>query len=305
MGDLALRLTPLMELRSVQAGCAFIIVGLGLKLALFPLHFWLPNAYTYAPSAVSTFMAACATKVAFYAFLRFLFVIFGASEIFEELRLHSLLMPLAMLAILAASTVAVMQANLKRMLAYSSVAQIGYILLGVSLGSASGLTAGFLHILNHGLMKGTLFMALGCVVYRQGHARLESLYGMGRQMPFTMAAFVIGGLSLIGVPLTAGFISKWYLLTAALSADAWPGVIALVLGSLLAIAYIWRAVEAAYFTAPPPQQNDTQNGAQTAHTPLLLLVPLWILVLANIYFGVDARGPVMLAERAAQHVLGR
>src|SRR5690606_32882428 len=153
-------------------------------------------------------------------------------------------------AILSGSVTAIYQDNIKRMLAWSSLAQIGYIVLGISMASVSGLTAALLHLFNHGLMKGGLFLALGCIVYRQGAARIENFRGLGKTMPWTMAAVVGGGLSLIGVPLMVGFVSKWYLVLAALEKGWWPIAVFVLLGSLLAIVYIWRLVEAAYFQAP-------------------------------------------------------
>src|SRR5690606_7489541 len=179
--------------------------------ALFPLHLWLPNAYTYAPSVVSAFVAATATKVSVYVLLRVLFTIFGAAFAFEAMRLDMALMPLAILAMFVGSIVAIFQQNMKRMLAYSSIAQIGYIILGIAIGNVDGLTAAIVYLLNHAVIKGGLFMALGCIFYRIGSVDLADLRGLAKQMPFTAAAIVGGGLGLIGIPLTGGFISKWYL----------------------------------------------------------------------------------------------
>ena len=184
----------------------------------------MPNAYAYAPSTVTAFLAATATKVAIYLLLRFLFTIFGEVLSFEEMILHFILLPLSLVAVFSASIVAIFQDNLKRMLAYSSVAQIGYIILGISFVSVTGLKAGILHLFNHALMKGALFLALGCVAYRLGSVQLRDIAGLGRRMPWTFAAIIIGGLSLIGVPLTVGFISKWYLVLAALEDQLWCAV---------------------------------------------------------------------------------
>ena len=146
-----------------EPGFSMVLEGIGtLKLALFPLHLWLPNAYTYAPSAVTAFIASTATKVAVYLLLRFFFTVFGASFSFDVMQLDKILMPLALVAILTMSLVAIYQDNVKRLLAYSSVAQIGYMVLGISFASVLGVTAGILHLFNHALMKGALFMAMGC-----------------------------------------------------------------------------------------------------------------------------------------------
>ncbi|MFQ5936024.1 MAG: monovalent cation/H+ antiporter subunit D family protein [Acidiferrobacterales bacterium] len=298
MADLVQRLPEVAHTRTVRAALAFLTVGISLKLALFPLHLWLPNAYAYAPSMVTAFLAATATKVAVYMLLRFLFTVFGKALSFEAMLLHFILLPLALVAVFSASIVAIFQENLKRMLAYSSVAQIGYIILGISFASVTGLTAGILHLFNHALMKAALFLALGCVVYQLGSVHLRDVAGLGRRMPWTFAAIVIGGLSLIGVPLTVGFISKWYLVLAALEAQLWGVAVLVLLGSLLAAVYVWRIVEAAFFQPPPRRARAYQEA------PLSLLAPTWVLIGANIYFGIDAELTVGVAQRAAEWLLG-
>ncbi len=298
MIDLAERLPAVSETRTVRAGFAFLTVGIGLKLALFPLHLWLPNAYAYAPSAVTALLAATATKVAVYALLRFLLEIFGVQFSLQAMPLDLILMVLGLAGILSASLVAVFQQNVKRMLAYSSVAQIGYMMLGIGLASTTGVTAAILHVFNHALMKGALFLALGAVAYRIGSVTLRDFAGLGQRMPWTMAAIVIGGLSLVGVPPTVGFVSKWYLVLGTLEQGLWPVALLILLGSLLALIYIWRLVEAAYFGQP------AGDAATVQEAPLSMLIPIWILVGANIYFGLYTEVSVGVASRAATQLMG-
>lgn len=282
--------------RMVEAGFAFIIVGMGLKAAMFPMHLWMPNAYAYAPSAVSVFLAATSTKVAVYVIIRFIYTVIGADFSFAGAAFGWLIAPLAIAGMFFASIVAIFQDDLKRLLAYSSVGQIGYMLLGVSFGTEQGLSASFVHLFNHGLMKGALFMAAACVVLRLGVQTCAGYAGLARRMPLTAAAFIIAGLSLIGAPGTAGFISKWQLLTAAFdSGRAWAGF--LVVGSsLLAVIYVGRVIELMVLREPV--------SGPVKEAPLTMLAPMWILVAANIYFGLNTELTVDLAERAAQALMG-
>jgi multicomponent Na+:H+ antiporter subunit D len=298
IADLAARLPAVGATRTAQTAFAFIVAGVGLKLALFPVHLWLPNAYTYAPSAVSAFIAATATKVAVYVLLRVLFTVFGADYSFGYMPLTPILLSLALIGIVVTSLMALNQRDAKRLLAYSSVAQIGYMVVGLSLATTAGLTASITHVFNHALMKGALFLALGAVAYRIGSTRIHSLEGLGRAMPWTMSAFAIGGLSLIGVPPTAGFISKWYLVTAAIG-QGWWWLAAIVLAtSLIAVMYVWKIVEAAWFRELPAAHADLREA------PAVLLVPVWILTGANLWFGIDTRFSAGIAARAAEMLLG-
>lgn len=298
MADLAQRLPAVAETRTVYTAFAFFTVGVCLKLALFPLHLWLPNAYAYAPSVVTAFLAATATKVAVYVMLRFMFDVFGFEFSIGHLPLQTILLALGLAGIFVASIVAITQDNIKRMLAYSSVAQIGYIVLGFSFASQTGVSATLLHMLNHGLMKAALFLSMAAVVYRLGIASLAQMHGLASRMPLTMAAFLIGGLSLIGVPLTVGFVSKWYLVSAALENGWWPVAALILLGSILSVVYIWRVVEVVYF------KPAGANIADVREAPAAILIPMWILVLANLYFGIDTSLTVGAAQMAAADLFG-
>jgi len=298
MKDLASLLKPLSDSRIVLAAFGFIVVGMGLKLAVFPLHLWLPNAYAYAPSVVSVFLAGTATKVSLYVVLRFIFTVFGFEFSFIGQPLGLALLILAISGIITCSLVPIFQIDVKRLLAWSSVAQIGYMLLGLSFATLIGVQASLLHIFNHAIMKTGLFLAMGCVFLRIGSCRLEDLSGIGRQMPWTMAGFTICGLSLIGVPTTAGFVSKWYLVLSAFEKGWWPVALLIVLTSLLAVIYIWKVVEVAWFHEP----SDAVKAVSEA--PFLMLVPLWIVVGANIWFGFETSGSVDVAAAAAKALVG-
>ena len=299
MLDISQRLPAVADTRTIRVAFAFVTVGVSIKLALFPLHLWLPNAYTFAPSVVSAFFAATATKVGVYILLRFFFTVFGIQFSFAAMHVGTILLPLAVAAILIASLVAVFQTNVKRMLAYSSLAQIGYIILGISLGTTAGVSAAMIHLFNHAIIKGALFMAMGCIFLRLGSVELRDMQGLARQMPWTMAAFVAGGLSLIGLPLTAGFISKWYLVSAALTDGYWPLAVLMLVSSLLALIYIWRVVESAYFGVPARSSSNVKEA------PAAMLVPMWLFIGLNLYVGVNAEPITGIAQRAAAGLIGQ
>jgi multicomponent Na+:H+ antiporter subunit D len=296
---IAERIVDVESTRSVLAALAFIVVGISLKLALFPLHLWLPNAYAYAPSVATIFLASTATKLAVYLLIRYLYSVFGADFVFGQLPVTWILMALSVAAMFAASLVAVFQSNIKRMLAYSSVGQIGYITLGISIATVTGLTGGIVHTVNHALIKGAAFAAVAAIVFRTGKVRLEDLGGIGRKMPLTMAAFVVAGFGLIGVPGTAGFVSKWYLVTAAVDQGWWWLGLLIVASSLLALLYVGRVVEVAYFRAP---QGPV---AEAREAPPEMVIGAWLLAGAVIYFGLDPDLTAGLAHDAAAALLGQ
>jgi multicomponent Na+:H+ antiporter subunit D len=298
--DMEARIADVPARQPVMVAAGFITVGLALKAAVFPVHVWLPNAYAYAPHVVTAFIAASSTKVALYVLLRFDFLVFQNNLDGHALQFADFMLPLAVAGILFGSAVALFETNLKRLLGYSSIAQIGYMILGTSLLDRAGIAAGVLHMFNHALAKGALFLAVVLMARRVAGFDLLQLSGLGRRMPWTMAAFVLASASLIGIPGTAGFVSKWYLISAAFAQGS-VGVAlvaVIVVSSLMALAYLWRVLEPAYFGTPLETQG---NGSQTPLWPLLVL---WAAALANVYFGLVPELPVTLADQAAATLLG-
>jgi multicomponent Na+:H+ antiporter subunit D len=284
---------------AIVVALAFVSVGVGLKLALFPLHAWLPNAYAYAPSFATAFLAATATKVAVYLLIRLYYSVFGRAVDFAMLPIGEVIVVLSVAAMFIASAIAVFETNLKRMLAYSSVAQIGYITLGIGLANQAGLTGGIAHLFNHAVIKATLFVALGCVFFRIGSVSLGDVAGLGRRMPVAMAALTVAGLGLIGTPGTAGFVSKWYLALGALDSGSWLLVFLIVASSLISVVYVGRVMEVVWFREP-----TARAVIAASDPPLSMLLPLIALAIAVVYFGIDTRLTAGLAGKAAEMLLG-
>lgn len=308
-GDLEQRLAAVDDQRPVFVAAGFITAGLGLKAALFPLHAWLPAAYTRAPHIVTAFMAACATKVAIFVLLRFDFLVFQANLPEHARQFATFVIPLALLGMIVGSAVAMFQRDLKRLLAWSSIGQIGYILLGAALVSVAGATAAVAHMFAHSLAKGTLFLAVAALALRFRRLDLSGVAGAFRAMPWTMAAFAVGAVSLIGMPGTAGFVSKWLLIRAALDAGtAGPFLVAaILLTSLMAVVYVWRIFEATGFAVAgtgPEFTGAVPDNAPRGEAPFAMLLVLWIGAAANIWFGVVTELPLELAQRAAEGLLG-
>ncbi|MDG2475014.1 MAG: monovalent cation/H+ antiporter subunit D family protein [Paracoccaceae bacterium] len=295
MFDIYERINDLESSRTVRASYAFIVIGMGLKLAMFPMHLWMPGAYTYAPTVVTTFLSATATKVSLYVLIRFTFSVFHFDFNFIEQVFKFLVMPLAIIAMFAMSFVAIFQKDIKRMLAYSSIAQIGYMLLGVSLLSSEGLTATFVNLFNHGITKATLFMSLGVLTLYSGKSFLSDVQGLGKKMPWISASFLIGGLSLVGIPGTAGFISKWLLVQATIEAGVPILALLIILSSLLAIVYIWKVIEHLYFMEPHSELASQKVSFR-------ILIPLWILSISCLYWGFDTSLTVGTSDIAANNL---
>ncbi|GEO82807.1 monovalent cation/H+ antiporter subunit D family protein [Pararhodospirillum oryzae] len=302
MVDLAQHLVNADNPRTLLVGAGFVVVGLSIKLALFPLHKWLPGAYTHAPSVVSAFMAATGTKVALYVLLRLAFTVlapsFSALHLPHPVTVEGMALILGLTGMISASVSAFLQTDLKRMLAYSSVAQIGLMVAGAALLTPTSVTGSLVHLINHAVLKATVFLALGGVLMRLGSVRLEDLAGAGRRLPLTMGAFLLGALSLVGIPGTAGFIGKWTLLLAALEQDRWGVAVLIGAGSLLTLAYVWRVVEVAWLRPAPAQ------AARVPEIPLSMLVPLGVVGVANLVFGVYTAPTLGLARAASTALLG-
>jgi multicomponent Na+:H+ antiporter subunit D len=280
--------------RVSQVAFGFIVVGLGLKLAMFPLHTWLPGAYAYSPTMVTAFLASTATKAALYLLYRFCFTVFDPGFDYVAVVLTYVVTGLAVTGMIFASFQAFFQTDARRTLAYSSVAQVGYMLLGIGIISVAGLAGSYLHLINHAVVKGGLFLALGAMWYRYGITRISDMSGLSKMMPITTAAFTVLAFSLIGVPFTAGFVSKVALAEAAAEKGWWWAVGVIMVTSILALFYMGRMMMAAYFNPPPAECLRPDGKVIRREAPLMMLIPLVGLAVLSVLIGM--RGNVILTD---------
>ncbi|MDQ7782518.1 MAG: monovalent cation/H+ antiporter subunit D family protein [Desulfomonilaceae bacterium] len=241
------------------------------KAAIMPLHAWLPAAMV-APTPVSALLHAVAVvKVGVFCILRVLTEVFGV-ELLASLNLGTAVAYVAAFTIIVASLIALTQDELKRLLAFSTIGQLSYIVLGVALLTPKGITGGMVHIAMHAFGKITLFFCAGAIFVATGKKYISQMAGIGKQMPLTMAAFFIGVLSVIGLPPTGGFVSKWYLVLGTLPADQWSMLIVILTSSLLNAAYFFPILYRAFFR----QEDQSRNDVAVGEAPLWCLVPLMI-----------------------------
>jgi multicomponent Na+:H+ antiporter subunit D len=287
MADLSRILPDLYQSKVVLVAFAFFMVGVGLKMALFPLHVWLPDAYTYAPSTVSALLAPLMTKVGAYVLIRIMFTVFQPYFSIELIPATTILSWMAAGAILFGAVLALAQIDLKRMLAYILVSEVGYIALGVGLANRDGLTGAILHILNDSFMMLALFLVVGAIMYRSGKREIAQLRYLHRKMPFTMAVFVLAALSVIGIPPTCGFFSKWYLILGSIDASQWVFVIVLLVSSLLNVVLFFRVIENAYLEPSEEHGGEgSELGISTQEAPLSMLMPIFVAAAGIMVFGV-------------------
>lgn len=280
MADLRIQIATSGYPTLIFASCVLFITGFSVKCALFPLHLWLPDAHSIAPSPVSAMLSGLVVKVGIFGLLRVFLSIFtptsaAVSGSVEALRL------IAAAAILYGGVMAILQRDFKMMIAYSTISHIGYIVLGLSILNQTALTGAVYHIMDHGLAKACFFLCSGAFIYMRGVRRIDNLQGAGKQMPWTCAAFALAAFSVIGIPPTAGFISKWYLVSGAVDAGLYAYGAIFLLGGVLAAFYCLRIVYYMFF-------KEAREGtwlASREELPWQMLVPIWVLSLATLVMG--------------------
>lgn len=299
LADLGARILELQLYHSeaIFASIAFIVTGLSIKGAIFPLHVWMPDAYSKALSPICALSSGAIIEAAIYGLIRITLTVYGIDFITQIIPVKTILLWLAGIAIIIGSLYAISQENIKRMLAYSSVSQMGYIIMGFGLGTPLGLSAGFLHLFNHSIMKACLFFAIGAVVYRTGKTNIYEYRGVGEKMPVTMIFFSLAAFSMIGVPPFNGFMSKFYLAWASVSSGQWIFTVVILISSLLNAIYFLRVVEKAFFF------EGEHDEIQRNEAPITMLIPIGALSVSCLVFGLGVNIPMSLIEPVAEKLL--
>lgn len=282
MADVAARLPALAGNPALLLSAALMVVGLGLKMALFPMHLWLPDAYTYASSTATAIIAPVMTKVSAYVLIRVLFFVYDPAFMHGSLPLGPVITWLGLAGVIVGSVMAIAQKDAKRMLAYSSVAQVAYIGVGIGLATPLALVGAMLHILNHATMKSCLFLVMGGVQLRTGSTRMNVLTSLGRRMPWTFFGFTLAALAMVGIPPTNGFFSKWYLVLGGIQAGQWAVVVVVIASGLLTAVYFFRVLARVY---TDPKTTDEQVF-DVAETPLAMRIPVVTLGVIVLLLGV-------------------
>ena len=266
MADLATKLGEMAAYDSTLVLTAFglMIGGLTVKVALFPLHTWQPDAYASAPDTVSAFISALVSTVSAYALARLLFSVFTVEFLTAVPVARWALVGLACVSIIAGSALAVSQDSVQRMLAYSSVSQFGLVVAGFAIATPLAVVGATVHLLGHAVMKGGLFAATGVIERKTGATTVNGYAGMGSRVPLSAFCFAVLSLAMVGVPPAVGFVGKWYIVLGAVNAENWPVVAVLLASTLLTLAYFARLVERLYFAEATIHSEETPDEAPVA-----------------------------------------
>ena len=283
---------------NIVVALGFMIIGLGIKAAIFPFHIWLPDAHSAAPSTSSAILSAIVIKVYILVLVKVLFRVFKL-DILNEMNISTILLVLAGVAMIMGSVFAIAQKDVKRMLGYSSVAQMGYILLGVGLLSFEGLRAAFFHILSHGLMKTALFLSVGEIIFYKKTRKVNDFDGMGFIMPVAMGVFSIAALGMIGIPLTSGFISKLNLGVAVLDQNQIIFLVILILSSLLNVIYYLPIIILGFLK----NEKYRYRLKSIEPTPKTMIAPLVLLGVLIVVVGLFPNQIMVFIEAAVNSLL--
>jgi len=280
MHDLAMKIGQAKFSKSIIFSLGLLLAGIGIKSALFLLHGWLIKTYAYAPSIVTTYFSGTSTKIGIYILLRVFLDILNSISPLEYYKLAQFILFISLLGVLLSTFYAVKQQEVKKMLAYSSVAQLGYIIIAIMLLIPDGLTASLIHVVNHSIIKTGLFLIIAIIFINNQNVMIEDLSGLGKKYPILMSCFVVLGFGLIGLPITSGFISKWYLVTAMLKSEYWYFTFIVLLTSFMTLFYVWALIEKIYFAT-------NNNSSAVNNVSIYQIFCVITLTIMTIYLGLE------------------
>jgi len=289
--------------RMVLMSFVLIATGMGIKIAVFPLHGWLPDAHSMAPSPVSALLSGVTVKIGIYCLIRVVYTVFSA-EMFFLINSHNILMVLGVVSLLFGASMALAQKDLKRLLAYSTINQLGIVLIGLGIGTELGLTGALFHILNHAIMKSTLFFCAGIMIAETGTREVQGLNGFGRQQPVITFAFIIASLGMIGIPPINGFTSKWLICLAAVEAGYVVLVAIILMASAIAAAYYFRVIQVLLSVPLKQDPMSGHEGEQMIHRGNLFRSwPIYILAAGCLLLGLLPTLGISLVKPAVSFLL--
>ena len=291
--DLATKLNSATPDGWLYVTLALIIVGFGVKVAIVPFHTWLPDAHSAAPSPISAMLSGVMVPTGAYALIRILILVFGSMQSAWQLTLAVF----AVFTMFGGNMMAFLQTDLKRLLAFSTIAQMGYIVFGLSIASLPGLTGGLFHIMNHAIMKTLLFLCAGSFVHRVKTQDLRKLRGIRKTMPLTSMFFLIGAIAIIAVPPFNGFWSEWMILIGGIEAEMIPFSALMLANMIFSVIYYLRAIRMIWF------EETTVVSEKAREAPAIMLIPTSILAALCIIIGVYPGPFITVASNAAQALL--
>ena len=288
MADMADKLPFLLGSKALVGGLLFIFIGLGIKMALVPFHSWMPEAYAYAPDSVSPIMASLLTKIVLLAWVRIIYWVLNASIVIFDIPILQLVAVLGALAAVIGASLALAQRDIKMMFAYGGVSHIGIILIGIGQGNQTGFVGGIFYLLNDAVMQAALFFIAGVAFYQYGVRTIDDLGRVGKQAPWLTGSLIVVALGMIGLPPTGGFFGKWNIILGALEASNYVSVAAVLLATLLTLAYFVKLFEGIF------RQTSTGFDLQFGEFPLSFKMTLGVTSAAIMLLGLFSSPIVQL-----------
>jgi multicomponent Na+:H+ antiporter subunit D len=280
MADLSERLPALLGSTAVLTGLIFIIIGLGIKMALVPLHGWLPDAYAHAPEAITPLLASLITKVSLLALVRIIFWIWGAEVVWDEVPFMVYLGWVGAIALLAGAFLALSEQNIRRMFAYGGISHVGLVVLGISLGNPTGFAGGIFYLMTDAVMQLGLFFVAGTMAFHYGVREISDLGRLPSRTPWMTAALLVTALSMVGIPPTAGFFGKWYILVGALEMKNYAAAGIILLGTVLTLSYFVRILDRMF------REGGKSSAEPGSETPWEMRLGMGVVAVSLMLFGV-------------------